>query len=254
MKQIYFTPLCVLTLSGCLTPYQTNFDCPVPVGVPCTSMTKINRMIDKGVLGTEDTPHSNLAGASWDSDKNAKKVYITHFKPKSEPTPEPKAIEVPMGDITIDPHAPLPDAPIALDSSEPPLPSEDAHMEDVSIENAPADSVPMDDAHIGAPVGDIPATNMPLDNTPESQETPETVEDPQDTVAPPVELFTPVEESDLPMKDLQDTQPEAQPESSIQAVPPVDSEAEEDLDALWANPHCSCSNDSYNASTEETHD
>lgn len=77
----YFAPLCVLALSGCITPYQTNFDCPVGKGEPCTSMTKINHMIDQGILGkAEIAPQES--GSNGEDSKN---IRITHFKPKAEP-------------------------------------------------------------------------------------------------------------------------------------------------------------------------
>lgn len=81
--------LCALALAGCITPYQTNFDCPLPKGVPCTSMTKINYMIDQGILGKQDAStkenNCNCNARVHSSEEDNKKIKITHFPPKVEP-------------------------------------------------------------------------------------------------------------------------------------------------------------------------
>ena len=97
MKFIPYAPLTLLALSGCITPYQTNFDCPVPPGVPCTSMTKINHMIDKGILGkseaiTETDCHCKPDVHPSETDR---KIQITHFHPRGAPTTEPTTPEMP---------------------------------------------------------------------------------------------------------------------------------------------------------------
>lgn len=51
---LYFGLGFLLILGGCITPYDTEFDCPIPEGVPCTPLFKINQMIDQGTLGTPD--------------------------------------------------------------------------------------------------------------------------------------------------------------------------------------------------------
>lgn len=93
----YYAPLTLLALSGCITPYQTNFDCPVPPGVPCTSMTKINHMIDKGVLGKpESTGAEGCTCTSTHPSETDRRIQITHFHPKVESRVATTTPELPM--------------------------------------------------------------------------------------------------------------------------------------------------------------
>lgn len=54
--------LFVLNLSGC-SPYKSGFDCPAGSGKACTSLYKINRLVDRGELGQleeEDPMNADL--------------------------------------------------------------------------------------------------------------------------------------------------------------------------------------------------
>lgn len=61
MKKILF--LLPILVSGCTT-YSNKFDCPYGQGLGCASVTKVNRMIDSGVVDLDEHP------------KKSKKVYV----------------------------------------------------------------------------------------------------------------------------------------------------------------------------------
>ncbi len=43
----------VLILTGCST-YKESFDCPVGDGMRCSSLSQVNKAIDRGQLGLEE--------------------------------------------------------------------------------------------------------------------------------------------------------------------------------------------------------
>lgn len=52
---VIFSVICLMTLclSAC-SPYKHSFNCPVPKGYPCTSMSRIHELIDEGVFASQN--------------------------------------------------------------------------------------------------------------------------------------------------------------------------------------------------------
>ena len=143
MKFIPYAPLTLLALSGCITPYQTNFDCPVPPGVPCTSMTKINHMIDKGVLGKpESTGAEGCTCASTHPSETDRKIQITHFHPRVAPTVAPTV-------APIIPEMPMPGEDLEAEDMEPLEPTLDADGPEPMTFTEPWDDSRRDDSPSG---------------------------------------------------------------------------------------------------------
>ena len=86
----------VFLLSGCtFTPYNTHFECPLENGVPCTRLSKINRMVDRGELGTEENEHDDSVVPQGSSCKGScsvkslsRDIPITYFYKKETPVLE----------------------------------------------------------------------------------------------------------------------------------------------------------------------
>ncbi|HJD59276.1 MAG TPA: conjugal transfer protein TraV [Rickettsia endosymbiont of Omalisus fontisbellaquei] len=54
MKNIFLFLSVMLLMSGCkLMPYQSDFDCKIPVGQKCKSLYEINKMADAGAFDPE---------------------------------------------------------------------------------------------------------------------------------------------------------------------------------------------------------
>lgn len=54
MKNIVLFLSVMFLISGCkLMPYQSNFDCKIPVGQKCKSLYEINKMADLGMFDPE---------------------------------------------------------------------------------------------------------------------------------------------------------------------------------------------------------
>ena len=136
-RPIGFSLMTTVTLTGCITPYQTNFDCPVPLGVPCTSMSKVNHMIDKGLLGKPE--EDCTCKKEVDQPVKEEPLLITFFEPELK---EPISV-VPM-------EQKLETVPSEMDSIVTVGASEDVHEDvevisaDLSIESpedSPEDSI-----------------------------------------------------------------------------------------------------------------
>lgn len=83
-------------LASCtFTPYTTNFECPMEKGAPCTRMSKINRMVDRGELGIEgdDAPHGSICKGSCSTQSLSRETPITYFYKKEEPSLQQQLIE-----------------------------------------------------------------------------------------------------------------------------------------------------------------
>lgn len=79
-----FTSLLFLLLGGCaFTPYNTQFECPLEKGVPCTRLSKINKMIDRGELG-EEGPHGPMCKGDCFKKEILKDPQITYFHRQKE--------------------------------------------------------------------------------------------------------------------------------------------------------------------------
>ena len=80
------TILLFLSLGGCaFTPYNTQFECPLEKGVPCTRLSTINKMIDRGELGEEgDTPSGPMCKGDCFKKEFSKEPAITYFQKKKE--------------------------------------------------------------------------------------------------------------------------------------------------------------------------
>lgn len=150
----YLIPLCTLALSACFTPYQTSFDCPVQNGVPCTSMTKINKMIDKGLLGKPEVEsskeHCGCESDNYEGDSEQKKIYITHFKPKMES----RIIQ---------------EVPLETVSSQ--LESQPSIEASPTVENPPIVKELASPSSLTAPSASIEALSPPEQETPQTSET-----------------------------------------------------------------------------------
>lgn len=89
MKVTYPTiGLIVLLLSSCtFTPYNTDFECPLEKGVPCTRLSKINRMVDRGELGfeEEDSPHGLSCNGSCSVKSLSRETPIAYFHRQETP-------------------------------------------------------------------------------------------------------------------------------------------------------------------------
>jgi hypothetical protein len=85
MKNI-FNILLILLVGGCaFTPYNTQFECPLEKGVPCTRLSTINKMIDRGELGEEgDTPSGPMCKGDCFKKEISKDPQITYFQKKKE--------------------------------------------------------------------------------------------------------------------------------------------------------------------------
>lgn len=53
--------------SGC-SPYKRGFNCHVPEGTPCTSMTRIHELIDEGFFTQQPTSKANCKGCTQSVD------------------------------------------------------------------------------------------------------------------------------------------------------------------------------------------
>ncbi len=75
-----------LSLGGCaFTPYNTQFECPLEKGVPCTRLSTINKMIDRGEFGEEgDTPSGPMCKGDCFKKEASKDPVITYFQKKKE--------------------------------------------------------------------------------------------------------------------------------------------------------------------------
>lgn len=52
-----------LFLNGC-SPYKKGFNCEVPEGIPCTSMTRIHELIDEGTFVKNQLSNVSCKGCS----------------------------------------------------------------------------------------------------------------------------------------------------------------------------------------------
>lgn len=53
----------IVGLSGC-SSYEGEFDCPKGEGLPCASLSEVNRQIDVGLLGREEGSVAEVKGMS----------------------------------------------------------------------------------------------------------------------------------------------------------------------------------------------
>ncbi len=72
-----FGIISILVFLNACSPYQSGFDCPAGKGQPCTSLYKVNKMVDRGEIGQleEEEPISSSLPKNLTS-QNSLKIYF----------------------------------------------------------------------------------------------------------------------------------------------------------------------------------
>lgn len=76
----------MLLLSNCaFTPYNTQFECPTGKGSPCTRLSTINQLIDRGELGSEEDslPKGLMCRTGTCKQPQLKETHVTYFPEKA---------------------------------------------------------------------------------------------------------------------------------------------------------------------------